>query len=178
MFDNARRIVTGHDDRGKSVVLIDGPPGTSLGADGAGLASLWHTRGHAEQPTDGTDRAAEPVRLKPPAGGSRFMLFSIAPEDPSVPRQQLEAQAAVGFAAVGAGDCQPDTTRHPAMHETTTVDYIILLKGSVRLILDNDERDLKPFDVVIQRGTNHAWVNTGTEPALLASVLIDAEIVA
>ena len=44
------------------------------------------------------------------------------------------------------------------------------------LLLDEDEVDLKPFDVVVQRGTNHAWVCKGQEPALFIAVLIDAEI--
>jgi quercetin dioxygenase-like cupin family protein len=62
------------------------------------------------------------------------------------------------------------------MHKTQTIDYVIVLKGEVTLVLDGDERDLKPFDVVIQRGTNHAWVNRGKEPALLAVVLVDATV--
>ena len=62
------------------------------------------------------------------------------------------------------------------MHKTETIDYIILLKGDVTLLVDNDEVDLHPHDVVIQRGTNHAWVNKGTEPALLIAVLIDSTI--
>ena len=61
------------------------------------------------------------------------------------------------------------------MHQTKTIDYIILLEGDVTLILDEDEVQLKPFNVVVQRGTNHAWVNNGTEPALLIAVLIDSE---
>jgi quercetin dioxygenase-like cupin family protein len=59
------------------------------------------------------------------------------------------------------------------MHQTRTTDYIVLLSGKVRLVLDKEERDLEPFDVVVQRGTNHAWVNTGSEEALLMGVLID-----
>ena len=62
------------------------------------------------------------------------------------------------------------------MHKTETIDYIVLLKGDVTLILDEEEVNLNPFDVVIQRGTNHAWVNNGTEPALLIAVLIDSNI--
>ena len=62
------------------------------------------------------------------------------------------------------------------MHKTETVDYIILLKGDVTLVLDEEDVDLKPFDVVVQRGTNHAWVNNGKEPALLIAVLIDSKI--
>jgi quercetin dioxygenase-like cupin family protein len=62
------------------------------------------------------------------------------------------------------------------MHKTESIDYIVLLKGDVSLILDEEEVRLQPFDVVVQRGTNHAWVNHGDEPALLIAVLIDAEI--
>ncbi len=62
------------------------------------------------------------------------------------------------------------------MHKTETIDHIILLKGNVTLLVDNDEVDLEPNDVVIQRGTNHAWVNKGSEPALLIAVLIDSKI--
>ena len=62
------------------------------------------------------------------------------------------------------------------MHQTKTVDYIILLSGEVTLLLDEDGRDLKPFDVVVQRGTNHARINKGKEPALLVAVLIDVTL--
>ena len=63
------------------------------------------------------------------------------------------------------------------MHKTKSVDYIIIIKGEVDMLLDEGEaRALKPGDVVIQRGTNHAWVNHGTEPALLVAVLVDAEV--
>ena len=62
------------------------------------------------------------------------------------------------------------------MHKTDTVDYIILLKGDVSLLLDKEEVKLNPFDTVVQRGTNHAWINHGDEPALLIAVLIDSEI--
>jgi quercetin dioxygenase-like cupin family protein len=62
------------------------------------------------------------------------------------------------------------------MHKTDTIDYIILLRGDVTLILDEEEIDIKPHDVVIQRGTNHAWVNNGSEPALLIAVLIDNDL--
>ncbi|MDE5109666.1 MAG: cupin domain-containing protein [Trichodesmium sp. St17_bin3_1_1] len=62
------------------------------------------------------------------------------------------------------------------MHKTKTIDYIILLKGDVTLLLDDDQVQLKPFDVVVQRGTNHAWVNNGKEPALFVAVLIDSDL--
>jgi len=77
---------------------------------------------------------------------------------------------------MGAAQHRVDTSKHPAMHKTNTIDYIILLKGDVSLLLDEDEVKLKPFDVVVQRGTNHAWVNLGEEPALLIAVLIDSDL--
>jgi uncharacterized cupin superfamily protein len=74
-----------------------------------------------------------------------------------------------------AAHCCSDASRHPGMHKTRTIDYVVLLSGEVTLLLDKGEVDLKPFDVVVQRGTSHAWVNKGKEPALIAAVLIDAK---
>ena len=87
----------------------------------------------------------------------------------------MEKGTAAFFEALGASHDRVDTSRNVGMHRTRTVDYIIVLSGEVDLLLDNGEVHLKQFDVVIQRGTNHAWVNRGTEKALLAAVLIDAE---
>ena len=94
-----------------------------------------------------------------------------------IPENVMQDMAADAFEKIGAGHHRIDTSKHPAMHKTETIDYIILLKGDVTLILDEEEIDMKPFDVVVQRGTNHAWVNNGTEPALLIAVLIDSKII-
>ena len=88
----------------------------------------------------------------------------------------MQEIAADAFEKIGAAHHRIDTSKHPAMHKTDTVDYIILLRGDVTLILDEEEIDLKPFDVVVQRGTNHAWVNNGNDPALLIAVLVDSKI--
>jgi len=166
MAPQFRRIVTGHDAEGKSVVIIDGPA-TPFGA-------FWQTNGApADNQTAGD--AAQSVRtLEPDASGSIFRYAVIAPEDPRLSREEREAATAKAFAQIGAEHCRPDTTRDPGMHKTKTVDYVILLSGEVTLLLDRGEVKLKPFDVVVQRGTNHAWINKGTEPALIAAVLIDA----
>lgn len=176
MLKNARRIVTGLNTAGKSIVTYDGPPASVVGVENAGIAKYWSTAGG---PMDRHAQVGEPegpLRLVPLEGGSNFFLFGLEPGDPDLPMEELEAQARAGFAAVDASDCQTDTSRHPAMHQTGTIDYIILLKGEVTLLLEEDERALRPFDVVVQRGTNHAWINTGDEPALLACILIDTEI--
>jgi len=64
---------------------------------------------------------------------------------------------------------------HPMMHRTQTLDYIIILSGELYLIMDEGETLLKPGDIVIQRGTNHAWSNRSEEPCIQLAVLIDAE---
>jgi len=171
-----RRIITGHDKNGKSIITLDGPPARSIGEDVGGLFELWNTDGNQVISSDMVDRADDEIILSPPRGGTKFRYFQINPLPKGVPDEILQEIAADAFEKVGAAHHRVDTTKHPAMHKTETVDYIILLKGDVTLILDEEEVDLKPFDVVVQRGTNHAWVNNGTEPALLIAVLIDSDI--
>ena len=170
------RIVTGHNGNGKSIVAIDGPPARSIGEDVGGLFELWNTDGNEVISTDVIDRADDEIILSPPVGGTKFRYFQINPLPEGVPEDMLQEIAADAFEKVGAAHHRVDTSKHPAMHKTETVDYIILLKGDVTLILDEEEVDLKPFDVVVQRGTNHAWVNNGNKPALLIAVLIDSDI--
>ena len=172
-----RRIITGHNQDGKSIVTLDGPPARSIGEDVGGLFELWNTDGSDIISTDEIDRADEDILLSPPNGGTKFRYFQINPLPEGVPDAMMQEIAADAFEKIGAAHHRVDTTKHPAMHKTETIDYIILLKGDVTLILDEEEIDLKPFDVVVQRGTNHAWVNNGSEPALLIAVLIDLSLI-
>ena len=160
-----------------------------LGVSGSGKTTALRLIAGFEKPDSGIiemrnevissdviDRADDEIILSPPSGGTKFRYFQINPLPEGVPEDMLQEIAADAFEKVGAAHHRVDTTKHPAMHKTDTVDYIILLKGDVTLILDEEEVDLKPFDVVVQRGTNHAWVNNGNEPALLIAVLIDSDI--
>lgn len=162
-----RRIVTDHDATGKSIVVIDGPP--------TSMAAYWLTDSTPADNAAAGDAAQRVRGLEPPRGGTIFRYAVIPPEDPKVTREERERAIARMFEQMGAAHCRPDTSRHPGMHKTRTVDYVILLSGEVTLLLDKGEVDLKPFDVVVQRGTNHAWVNKGKEPALIAAVLVDAK---
>lgn len=170
--EGLRRIVTGHDADGKSIVTIDGPPAGAAGT----LQEIWQTDGAVVDSRGSDDAGAGPSVLSPSPGGSRFRWFIAPVRDPNKSKEDLEALYAAGFAAVNASNARVDTSRDPAMHKTETVDYVVLLSGEVTLVLDKEERKLKPFDVVVQRGTNHAWINTGSETALLVGVLIDAEV--
>ena len=171
-----RRIITGHNAEGKSVITIDGPPARSLSENEGGLYELWNTDGNEINTLDDIDRADSEVLLSPPVGGTKFRYFQINPTPEGVPADLIEAATAAAFEKMGAAHHRVDTTRHPAMHKTKTIDYIILLKGDVTLLLDEEEVDLKPFDVVVQRGTNHALVNNGSETALFIAVLIDSDL--
>ena len=78
----------------------------------------------------------------------------------------------IGLAPEGESRDKP---RHPAMHRTKTIDYALILSGEIDMLLDDSEIHLKPGDVVIQRGTNHAWVNRGNTPCQVAFILVDAK---
>ena len=106
-----------------------------------------------------------------------FRFFQIAPEkhEAGISKEERDRRMGQMFEAAGASAARVDTRRHPSMHKTNSLDYIVLLKGEVTALLDVGEVRMKPFDVLIQRGTHHGWVNEGSEPALLVAVLVDAE---
>ena len=163
-----RRIVTGHDAEGRAVVIEDAPATNILGT----LTNLWSTPGVPADCNMADPMVGAPRGLEPSPGGTFFRFFEIPPQPRGPASPEYTALVRQAFIDMGAAHAQVDTSRHPAMHKTQTVDYIILLRGEVTLILDADERELKPLDVVIQRGTNHAWANYGTEPAVLMAVLV------
>jgi mannose-6-phosphate isomerase-like protein (cupin superfamily) len=182
MLRAVRRIVTGHDAEGKSVVLSDAPSPHVLenpDQEGRGLTDLWRTfAAPADNSGDG-DAADTQVTLAPPSQGSVFRFFQVRPAawDADITPEERARRDAENFAKMGASGAHDSAAAQPGMHKTDTVDYIILLSGRVSMILDDGEVDMEPMDVVIQRGTNHAWVNRGDEPAVLAGILIDAEAV-
>ncbi len=135
----------------------------------------------ADNATSSDPAAQREVILEPDSDGTVFRFFEVVPESeqPSVAERQKAFEDRLARASeeerAEARRLRPDTSRHPSMHRTKTVDYIILLRGEVSMLLDEGEVEMKPFDVLIQRGTNHGWVNHGKETAVLMAVLIDAE---
>ena len=174
MGETFRRVVTGHDSNGKAVVWIDGTTPTLVKTPAVTLAEMWQTTETPARIADGVDTAVGMAGLEPPRGGTFLRLVEIQPEDRSISREEALRANAEMYAAINASHCQPDTTRHPGMHKTRTIDYIVILRGKVRLLLDEGDVELKPFDVVIQRGTNHAWVVDGPESAMFAAFMVDA----
>lgn len=142
-----RRVVTGHNDKNVAKVLLD-DVATNVKYPAPGIVSttLWNTLETPATITVGEsieDMGNREIVLAPVANGSRFAIIDFLP---------------------GNADF---------MHRTDTIDYAIVLSGEIEMRLDTSSVTLKAGDVVIQRGTNHSWVNKSDAPARIAVVLID-----
>ena len=152
MTMQVRRVVTGHDAAGKAIVAADERLTGATSASRAGIArcEIWSTN---RMPVDNSDEAAAEQR-------KGFVV-----RHNYVGSGQGTVLRVVEFA--------PGGTRF--MHRTETLDYAILLSGQCDLELDDGKFvHLQQGDIVVQRGTMHAWVNNGSEPCVFAFVLIDA----
>jgi hypothetical protein len=169
-----RRVITGDDANGDSIVIIDGPPASTTGApELGGLFDIWHdTLSGPLDPRSHSDLGPTRPVLSPDPGKVKVRWFVINPRPPGVPAETLNAVARERFRSFDAEDHLTDQSKHPAMHKTETLDVICLLKGEVDLILDKSVTRIKPGQIVIQRGASHAWEAHGG-PALLLAVLID-----
>jgi quercetin dioxygenase-like cupin family protein len=144
-----RRVVTGHDNSNVAKVIMDGEATNHKGgASGAQSTLIWITEGApAEMPVGEQveDLGARILGTPPPPNGTRFAVITFPPGNPG------------------------------RMHRTETIDYVIVMQGELDMDMDDSTVKLKAGDVMVQRGTNHAWVNRGTEVARAAFVLIDAK---
>ncbi len=144
-----RRIVTGHDSSGTAKVLIDAPAtNTNSSRPGQYSTLVWCTDdAPATMPIgdDAEDMGARVLGTYPPERGTRFMIAEYPPGNT------------------------------PRRHRTETIDYIIVLSGEIEMDLDGDEKvTMGPGDIMIQRGTYHAWRNKGPDVCRMAFVLVDA----
>ncbi len=112
--------------------------------------------------------------LAPPANGTRIRIIDFPPEGEEI-RRLNEADAHGKFSAMGnvAASKFKAGGPHPLMHRTETVDYGIVIEGEMTLVVDQGETLLHAGDVVVQRGTNHAWANRSDRSCRMAFVLID-----
>ena len=144
-----RRVVTGHDARHVAQVLIDAPA-TNLKNPNSGVRStlMWITDTNPADIAVGEtieDLGARIVGTAPPANGTRFCVIDFPPGN------------------------------HPHMHRTETVDYVIVIEGEIEMDMDDSTVKLKAGDIMVQRGTNHAWANRSSARARVAFVLVDAK---
>ncbi len=174
-----RRVVTGHDERGRAV-FVDGrevDPITVSLSPGAEYHRLWGGDEPPSFPDDGSPPSAH--AFFPPLSGYRFLVFTVPPghrqtAGPEPSPSEIEAGVAeLDEKLPGLRDhMEPDA---PGMHTTATIDFEIVLEGEVWLELDDGaEVHLRPGDAVVQNGTRHAWRNKGDVPARLVAFLVGA----
>ena len=173
MTMNIRRIVTGVDARGNAVVVHDGPALRTVSRPAMSVEStlLWVTD---ETPVDlskHTDPADREIGVAPPPGGSILRVVDFLP-DPNRKLDNAGFLQEMGLAH--APDPSTPPARHAFMHRTKSIDYAIVLQGEIDMLLDEGEVHVAAGDFLIQRGTNHAWVNRSNALCRIAFVLIDA----
>ncbi|HEY1288536.1 MAG TPA: cupin domain-containing protein [Burkholderiales bacterium] len=161
-----RRVVTGHRD-GKGAVLYDGPAPNRKLRKASGLVStlVWATD---ESPADISglaDRAERDIGVAPPPLGSVFRVVEFPPGQKASSREAVLKEM---------GLTHQSNSGHPGMHKTRSVDYAVVMEGEIDMILDDGEVHLAAGDVLVQQGTDHAWVNRGERACRIAFVLIDA----
>jgi quercetin dioxygenase-like cupin family protein len=144
-----RRIVTGHDSRHVAKVLLD-EPATNAKYPQPGQVStlMWCTDCAPAEISIGEktdDMGARILGTAPPPSGTRFAVIDFPPGN------------------------------QPHMHRTDTIDYVIVMDGEIEMDMDDSSVKLKAGDIMIQRGTNHAWVNRSAKRARVAFVLVDAK---
>ena len=169
-----RRIVTGIDANGRSYIAEDGvsPAMHSIeGRAGYRNNNIWRTVG-SPAPLAAADSSLEHRGVLPPKGGTVIRVIDIPPEeqDPELRKRLTEAVFAAQFADAKHNS---SSARHPGMHITDTIDYAILLQGELVAIMDEGETVMRAGDILIQRGTNHAWANRSDAVARIAFILVD-----
>ena len=164
------RIVTGHDAEGRSIIVRDGP--TPGGLESRGWEELWAFDGVPASLTDPTDPAdVQNFRLTPAPGRIACRIFTIRPLAASDADEDREWAARMDYAETE--EVSPPTI--PWMHRTPTIDIIVVISGEMDLVLDGDEEvHLQPGDSVGQRGTMHAWRNTGSGPCVGGAFMVRA----
>lgn len=154
------RVVTGHDPNGKSIFLSVGEPPQFHERRGlVSFIELWNTSATpapiaAAEPKEPNERL--PLCIPPDSNGTIIRTLDIHPGHVQALKPRTDG-------------------RHPGMHRTETLDYGIVIEGELWLLLDDSEVCVRPGDVVIQRGTDHAWENRSDRPARICFVLIDAK---
>ncbi|HEX8605824.1 MAG TPA: cupin domain-containing protein [Pseudoduganella sp.] len=174
-----RRIVTGHDAAGKAIVIEAGPLPTVVPIEkipGTVFHEIWSTAATPAPVGNGADPTLGTLVLPPPRHGSRIRIVDIPPDTDEFlahgAARMQDAFAQIGDAAASTVEAG---SPHPLMHRTESVDYGIVLEGAMTLVLDDSEVPLAQGDIVIQRGTNHAWANRSGAMCRMLFVLLDGE---
>jgi len=172
MPGKVRRIVTGVNAAGRSCIVSDSLLPTAAVAPGEPVrVGLWATDAAPASNAGARDPVPDGIITRtPPAhrGGTVIRCTDFPPD-------ALRAHSADDLHRRGCNTTPERSARHPGFHATDTVDYAICLEGEIWAVLDEDETLMRPGDVLIQRGTYHAWSNRSDRVCRMAFILIDAE---
>ena len=168
-----RRVVTGHDASGKAVVVFDGAAPNVVVRQATGLTSslVWTTEESPADVSGSADRALREIGVAPPARGSVFRVVDFPPAE----GRAVDNSAMLREMGLAEGKNRDAAARSALMHRTRSIDYAVVISGEIDMLLDDSEVHLRAGDVLVQRGTIHAWVNRGKAACRIAFVLIDAE---
>ena len=171
-----RRVVTGKDETGNAVVLFDGPASSVHPRKELGITNtmLWVADSSSADLAGREDAANRKVGIAPLPGGTIFRVVEFAPQNEITADYETRLQILRGLGVAPEGPSR-ERPRDPGMHRTRTIDYGVVLSGEIDMLLDDSEVHLKAGDVIIQQGTNHAWVNRGNAPCRIAVILVDAK---
>ena len=176
MASPIRRVVTGKDESGKAIAMIDTVATSVHRREQLGVTNtvLWVTDSAPAELSNSEDAANKKVGIVPPSSGTIFRVVEFSPEREVTADNESRLRIFQGLGVSPEGDAR-QKLRHPGMHRTKTIDYAVILSGEIDMLLDDSDVHLKTGDVVVQRGTNHAWVNRGDQPCQVAFVIVDAK---
>lgn len=166
-----RRVVTGLDDKNHAVVLFDSAMPLKAVGPGIIATNFWITGSYPPSLLK-DDPAGKPIATAPPDNGTKFRVVEFAPLDAATEAKLPPEMIAKG---IGNAPARGIPVKHPLMHRTRSLDYAVILKGEIDMMLDDTSVHLKPGDVIVQQATNHAWVNHGKEPCRILFVLMDSK---
>jgi len=172
-LEPVRRVVTGLDDRGRSIVVSDeNCPFTFAfpGVPDYGATDVWRTPVPADN-NSSAEPCYTPFEVEPAAGGLVFRVSQFPPDELFL--ADFDRDAAFG-AMPGTQHVTETPLGNGTMHKTTTVDCAVVISGEIFALLEDGEVHLKAGDTLVQRGTVHGWSNRSTINCLIAFVLVDA----
>lgn len=162
-----RRIVTGENARGKSVVVSDGPAPNHTTDPGTPFAQVIWVTGEAAVPGDEPAPAGHTFAFHS-KGGSLLRVVDFPPDE-----TYDTAHLARFLDEHGVRD--KGNARHFWFHKTQSLDYAIVIEGEIYALMDEGETLMRPGDILVQRATNHSWSNRSGKPCRMAFVLLDLE---
>lgn len=176
-----RRVVTGHDDQGRAVIIADDiAPNTfaSPTIPGFGAAVPWLTSVPIDHVTD-HDPAGVGSRIPtfPAAGETVFRIAEFPPDDVYPEDAQDKIFDEIDGKAEAEDGAKHSADKHFWFHRTDSLDYAIVLEGEITLLVDEGEATLRAGDVAVQRATSHAWSNRSDKIARVAFILIGTEAI-